>query len=759
MRRSSEQRLLRLAHQQFQRCEDFEGSFLKAYADDIKFANGDPDNGWQWPNQLFLGRRASAKPTLTVNQIRYFNNLIINEIKKTPPGITVRPFQDTSVKAAQIYGNIIRGVWRRSRGNDIAGRAARSQVDGGVAYWRVLTRYEHPMSRNLTPYVASIKDMMSVFIDPDAKEPDKCDAKFGFVFEDVLKEAVHKQYPKVAERHAYRNTNYLKEFKGWIGTDYYRVAEWYNLEETPDEIVFMVVKETGEEVAQYLSAIPEELREDILADPLTERRKTMRKNMRWYKIVGDTIVDDRDWPGIYLPLVQVVGDEVVIEGTLDRKGNTRLLKDAQRMDNYWMSGATEHLALQGKTPWLVDLRAIEGFETYYASANIQNHAYLPYKSFDADGQPINKPERATPPEFSQAYLQGMMIAAQKLALISGQRNPGQPEDPGQSDVSSGRAILARKEMGETSNFNFRDNLAIGVSYTGKILLDMIPRVMDTERTVKAVAEDGEEQDIKINPGLQQAILEKKREDEENVMDVEFNPSIGVYDIEAEAGPDWASQRQYAVEALGLLVSRNQELWGMVGDLLVKNMDFPGAEEMAERLRRVVPPNILGEGPTPQVQQLMAQNQHLTQMLENFTGLLAAKNLELKNKDEEITIKAMDAETRRIKEMGNAQENFEDLGLNEEFRALVLQAIDQALATRLPASVRKTDEELAAERQPELPLGSVVAPEIAAPQPQHSPLHPASQPRLPAGRIAPDGKEYVEHEPGKFARVEPPEEPQ
>lgn len=757
MRRSSEDRLLNLARKQFKRCGTWENTFLNSYVNDIKFANGDPDNGWQWPDLMMQGRTSTAlKPRLTVNQIRYFNNLIVNEIKKSPPGIIVRPERGgATVKSAEVYSNWIRNITRKSRFGDIIGRAARFQVDGGVAYWRVVTQFEDEMAMTQTARIVSVRDMSCVFIDPDAKEPDKSDAKFGFIFEDILKDDAHRQYPELAKA-GMRSTSFLKDLQGWIAEDHYRMAEWFNLEEHKDEVVQMVIEDTGETVTQWLSKIPEELREEILSNPLTERRKGTRKQMRWYKIIGDRIVAERDWPGKYVPIVQVVGDEIVVEGKLDRKGNTRLLKDAQRMDNYWISAATEHVALQGKTPWLADIRALEGYETYWANANTQNPAYLPFKSFDSQGRPITPPQRQQPPEFSNAYLTGMQIATQKLALISGQRQgaEGQMQDPGQSDTQSGRAILAKKAMGETSNFNFRDNLAIGVTYTGKILLDILPRITDTERMVKAIAQDGEEQDININPGLGVPMEERNREGEENAKDIFFNPSFGTYDIDAEAGPDYPTQRQYAVEAMGTIVARNNQLWGVIGDLLVKNMDFPGAEEMAERIRRTIPKNILGEGATPEMEQLVAQNQQLTELLENFSSLLAAKNLELKNKDEETTIKAMDAETRRIKELGNAQENFKDAGLSEEVKALIVHTIGQAFETMLPESVRKTDEEQLTKMSNgsgrlQLPPGATPGGEAL----------PAAQPRHPAGRISPkDGLEYVETSPGKFARVEEPEAP-
>lgn len=755
MRKTSEDRLLRLALEQKKRSDDFEGPFLKSFTQDLMFANADPDNNWQWPGDLFRNRQLQGRATLTINQTRTLNNNIINEIKQNPPGIVVRATGgEATVQSAKAYSGLVREITRRSRFSNIVTRAARFQVDGGVGYWRVLPEWV-PGTMVQHIKIGSIRNMTSVRIDCDAKEPDKSDAKWGFVFQEELKKAIHKKYPKTKEMALGSSTLSLDRMTGWTTDSHYLVAEWYNLEEEADELVQFMDTETGKEQTQYLSRIPDDpidqpgfegrsIRDLLLEDPTTQRRKVMRPQMMWRKIIGSHILEEKKWPGKYVPLIQVVGDEIEINGVIDRKGNTRLLKDAQRMVNYWTSSATQSVALQTRVPWLVDLRSIEGFETYWGSANIVDHAYLPYRSKDSEGNEFKPPTKIAPPEMSNAYVQGMMYSDKQMMQISGQRENSR--DMKDDNLQSGRAIRQRKVQSETSTFGFRDNIDIAVEHTGRVILDMAKYIYDTPRMIRAIMEDNQESEINLNPQASIAYREQKTQGKENSVEIEFNPNLGDYDVDASSGPNFETQREYAVEAMSTVLATNSQLWGVIGDLLVKNMDFPGAEEMAERLRRTIPKSTLGEGPTPEMEQLQAQNQQLSKLIENFTALLAEKNLELKNKDEKLTIDVENAITKRIKEVGNAIEDLKGAGLGEEGAALIRQAVQEALGMSLPDAVKKIDQKPNMNGANAEAADTVPAPGTPIPN-ERAPLHPA-------GKIGPDGHEYVEHEPGKFAKVEP-----
>lgn len=661
------------AQKQFKQFEDWEGRFRDSFEQDVRFANGDSDNRWQWEDAMLVNRDADGAPSMTINMTLIHCLLIQNEIKKNPPAITVRPTgMGATAKSAEIYGGLIREISRASDASNIYIKASESLVQGGVGYWRVLTEYEDEESFNQVIRIRSVRNAMGVAMDPDAKEPSGADANWAMIFEDVKNELLEDEYK--ADKDQVGTGNAISgEPNSWVTVDHTRVAEWYEREKFQDQLLEFYSDDRP--VTQFLSQIPGEMREALLKDTRTQKRPVTRSKICWYKIIGDKIVDYREVPGKkYIPVVRVVGQETIIAGVLDRKGMVRNLKDPQRNMNFWVSAGAMQVALQTIVPWIGGAEAFEGHPEW-KDANRKRYSYLPYNLGDDPANPIPMPQRAQPPVMASAYVSGIQISSQQFKDISGQHENTQGQE---DNAESGRAILARKASGDTATYHFPDALAAGVAHTGRIILDMAPEVYDTERLTRITNKDRSQSEVKIDPAAKQAHQEVDKPDEENTKEVIFNPKLGRYEVEAEAGPDYATQRQWAVEAMSQVVGQNKDLWAVVGDLLVENMDFPGAEEMAERIRRTINPSILGKGPSPDVQNLQQQLQQQTKLMESLMETIAEKQRLLDNKDEELTIKAVDSETKRIKELGNAASNFQEVGLGGNIRALMQETTEDAL---------------------------------------------------------------------------------
>jgi len=692
----TEKRIQR-AQKQFKQFMDWEGKFRDSFEQDVRFANGDSDNRWQWEAAMLTGRDADGAPSMTINMTLIHCLLIQNEIKKNPPAITVRPTgMGATSDSAEIYGGLIREISRASDATNIYIKASESLVQGGVGYWRVLTEYEDEESFNQVIRIRSVRSPMGVAMDPDAKEPSGADANWAMIFEDVKNDILEEEYKKDKDQVGAGNV-ITGESNSWITVDHTRVAEWYEREKFQDQLLEFYSDERP--VTQFLSEIPSEMRQALLKDSRTQKRPVTRSKICWYKIIGDKIVDYREVPGKkYIPIVRVVGQETIIDGILDRKGMVRNLKDSQRNMNFWVSAGAMQVALQTIVPWVGPAQAFENIPQW-KDANRKRYSYLPFNHLDDQGQPIPAPTRAPPPTMASAYVQGIQIASQQFKDISGQHENTQGQE---DNAESGRAILARKASGDTATYHFPDALAAGVAHTGRIILDMAPEVYDTERMIRVSNEDMSQSEVKIDPMAKEAHQEIDKPDEENTKEVVFNPKIGRYEVEAEAGPDYATQRQWAVDAMSQIVGQNKELWAVVGDLLVENMDFPGAAPMAERLRRTINPSILGEGPSPDVQQLQQKLEAQTKLMESLMETIAEKQRLLDNKDEELTIKAVDSETKRIKELGNAEANFAAAGLGGNIRALMAETTGDALE-------EPDFHQEEAEQMPEAPVDPMAAP--------------------------------------------------
>jgi hypothetical protein len=270
---------------------------------------------------------------------------------------------------------------------------------------------------------------------------------------------------------------------------------------------------------------------------------------------------------------------------------------------------------------------------------------------DDAGNPIPSPERTDPPTASNAFQIGMETAESHMMLVSGQY---QADFGAPSNERSGVAIQQRQRQGATATYHYIDHLAMALRFVGKILIDLIQRIYDTKRVIKIMAEDGADSDVLLDPNAAEAFLEEQQKNADEAKQIIFNPNIGRYDVVSDVGPDFATRRQEAFNALSQIAGSNSELMGVIGDLLFKSADFEYADEIAERLERLVPPQAKGDGPNPQVVQLQQQIVAMTKLLDTLSQKLQEQQLALKDKAAKVAegaeqkiIDVYDAETRRL----------------------------------------------------------------------------------------------------------------
>jgi hypothetical protein len=658
--------IIREGKERFTRCEAWERQWRERALFDTKFANGDHANMWQWDTNVRTER--GSRPSLTYNQVRQHNLQVINDARQNKAQIKISPVGGRATyEAAQVFSGIIRRIEYTSKAVDAYSTATYHQVESGMGYVRVETDYVDDQSFDLDLFIRRVPDPRCVYMDPDCKSYDKSDAAFAFVFEDVPRDRYEEEYGK--EDNTAPAT--FDKTDGWNDKDHVRIAEYWRRGEANRTIHML---DNGAVVDD--DEIPEELRDEI-KKRIVKSRDVSEPEIEWFKIAGDKIVDRRDWPGKYIPIVPFVGEETVIEGVMDRKGHTRSQIDAQRIYNYWASAAVEQVALQTKTPYIARADAIEGRTEQWATANVKNYSVLVYNGVDEAGKPIPPPARVEPPTMAQAYIQGMTIARQDLMSVTGQYQAelGMP-----SNERSGVAIQQRQRQGDTATYHYIDNQAKAIRQVGRILIDLIPKIYDVRRVVMTLAEDGSEAKVVVapdapeahqnmgqGPGGQPAALsngqaQQQAEDPEQPdPTVIFNPNVGTYDVEADVGPSYGTQRQEAANAFSQIMQQNPAAFQVVGDFWATNSDFPGADELADRLKRGLPPQYKA-GPDPQVQAVTQQAQ---QMQQQAQGLLQKADAEIamlkaqlvhaqesaKDKSQEIAIKDYEAETNRLKAVG------------------------------------------------------------------------------------------------------------
>jgi hypothetical protein len=621
--------------------------------DDLRFEAGSPDNQWQWPADVLAtrgsvqGQTINARPCLTINKLPQHVHQVTNEQRQNRPSVKVIPVDDNAdVEVAEIFEGVIRHIEYISDADVAYDTACENQVTYGEGYIRVLTKYCDDNSFDQDLYIGRIRNSFSVYMDPTIQDPCGSDAEWCFITEDMTKAEYERQFPDAAPISSMMQQGVGdSSLSQWLTEDTVRIAEYFYYEHTPTKLNLY----QGNMSAVEGSRDDKELKA-LGLKPLKSRMADVKK-VKWLKTNGFEVLEEQEWAGKFIPVIRVVGNEYEVDGRLYVSGLIRNAKDAQRMYNYWVSQEAEMLALAPKAPFIGYGGQFEGYETQWKTANTTNWPYLEVNPdvTDGAGAVLPLPQRAQPPMASSGLLQAKAGASDDIKSSTGQYDSSLGAT---SNERSGRAILAREKQGDTGTYHYVDNLARAIRHCGRQLVDMIPKIYDTERIARIIGVDGEVKRAKINPSQAEPV--KKIVDESGiVIEKIYNPSVGKYDVCVSTGPSYMTKRQESLDAMSQLLQGNPQLWAVAGDLFVKNMDWPGAQEMAKRFAKTIDPKLLSdadEDPALQAaqQQLEAMGQELDQlhgMLQNVSKSMEAQDLAIK--EQEANIKAYDAETKRI----------------------------------------------------------------------------------------------------------------
>lgn len=657
---STDDKIILEAKERFQRAQNWESTFRRLFVVDSKFAYGDSDNGFQWPDDVRRDREVNKRPALTIPIIQTHLNLIKNDARQNKPSIKISPTDnEASFESAQIYEGLIRDIEYKSHAQDIYDDVGDDQVDGGIGYCRLEQYYPDEKSFDQALRIAPVPNALSVYLDCDIKLKDGSDAKWGFVFDETPRKEFEREYPDV-DLEAVSNGVTFDSNDDWVRQDYVRQAEYYRLIFKKD-VLYWVRDAQGEESTFLESEAPKNFKDTLEAPGVDYKTRDVKtKQLEWYKIAGNQIIRrDTKRKGNYIPIARAVGIEKVISGQLERKGFVRSLKDVQRSYNYAASAAIMYGALQTNTPWVGAAAAFEGNEVAWNNANLNNAAYLTFRHLDSEGNPLPEsalPHRIEPPTSAPAMIQAMETFERQMQLITGQFAAQQGAN---GNEKSGKAIQEHQRQSDIATYLFVNNLAIMIRHLGRMIVDLVPHIYDTKQIIQILGIDGTQSTVKLDPDGKQAYSSATVE---GVQQVLFNPSVGKYEVEADIGPAYSTQRQEAYNAFVQIITGAPALIDEIGDLMFRSADFPLADKIAERLRRKIEvnaPYLLKDGvPSPQMQ---AMQQALTQAQGQVGELiqkLAEKNLELKDRQEERNIQSFDAQSKRLTAEANAIVNLQ-----------------------------------------------------------------------------------------------------
>lgn len=557
-------KLIQTALDQFKESEEVSRHWRADAQADMEFAEGD-----QWDAELRAWRESQRLPVLTIDKLegpisqlvgdQRQNDLAVKVVCKSLESRKLSTTDGRQIEEADFLAGTVRDIQRRSRFEWIQAQAFEHAVVAGLGGWYVETAYESEESFDQVLQVKRVPNPLAIYADwKGFATPEGMD--YGFVVDHFTKEAFKARWPKA-------NTSFDAADE-WA-SDMARVAIWWDRTWRPETLLQLRMADGAIVVlkASELDSIPIPAGARLLRERQTKLPKIMRR-----LITSQEVLEETEWVGRLLPLVLVTGKESWLKGQMDLKGMVRKAKDAQRLYNYNRSSVAEIMGGAIRAPYILTAEQVRGYEDMWASANVGNKPYL---LVNPDPKAPGWPHR-NQIEYPMGFANEAIVASADIMSVTKihEASLGQ-----RSNETSGVAIQARQQEGDTGNYVFTDQLLLAVEETGRILVDAIPKVYDSTRMVTSRARDGETASVMLNDPRPGAVL---------------NRLSGKYDTEVTSGPAFGTARQESVQAMTALAQAAPQLLQVGADIWVGNMDWPGADELSARLKKMVPPNLLSD---------------------------------------------------------------------------------------------------------------------------------------------------------------------
>ena len=601
----------------FTLAQDAETDNRAAYEDDVSFARHEE----QWPSDILKQRTDEGRPTLTISKMNSFIRQVVNDARQNKPAIKVHPADSgADPETAEVINGLIRNIEYTSNADTAYDTGMECAVSGGFGYWRIGLDYAYEDSFDMDLSIERIANPLSVYGDPYSTAADSSDWMDAFVVDVMSKDQFKAKHGETKTVRDWDDTSWGEE--GWrVGNDV-TVAEWWHREQAEIKVQQFLNAQTNEIMTYTEEAIARtpEVQASIAVGSqsggtagLIFKRERMAKTFRVTQntMTGAEVLSEVKWAGCYIPIVPVYGDEYNIKGKRYFRSLIHSAKDAQRQFNYWRSAATELVALAPRVPWIGPKGSFDSDQERWNTANTQSHAYLEYDNKGAPPQrmPLDSGVAA-------GALQEALNASDDMKSVIGLYDASLGA---KSNETSGRAIMARQREGDVSTFHFVDNLNRAIRHTGRILIDMIPHVYSGERIIRVMGEDGKPENKQLGKEYQKVDDKTGQpmvdETGQAIMAL-HDLSAGKYDLTVTTGPSFTTRREEAAFQMTEMMRALPASAPILGKHLAKNLDWPGADEIAEELEQMGQPQI----PPELQQQIEEGKQTIAKQAEEIQSL-------------------------------------------------------------------------------------------------------------------------------------------
>jgi Phage P22-like portal protein len=678
---ADKRKLLARARKRFERAARAEADNRKAGLDDLKFMSGEA----QWPSDVAAQRNFDRRPCLTVNAVPTFVHQVCNDLRQNRPSINVSPVGDRGDReVARFYRGLIRSIERTSHADIAYDTAAWNMVGNGWGYLRLATEYEDADTFDQTLVIRRVRNPFTIYMDPDAQEPTGIDSLFGFVSEMIPKDEFEELYPDAAVL-PWLQTGTGEKSAQWGDTSQVRVAEYFEVEKKARTLVALDNGHVGWEDELHDLA-REALKRGRLQ--VVKRRTSFERKVNWYKITAMDVLEVNLWPGSYIPIVRMPGQEIDIEGKVKLAGLVRAAKDPQRILNYAKTAEVEATMLAPKAPYIMEEGQLEGHENEWRQANVKNFSVLTYKGTSVSGKPAPPPQRVPVAPIPAGIVNMQQGAAQDLQRTTGIRFDATINE--RMTDESGRAIRELRRNGDLGSFHYADNMARALRHLGDMMVELIPKIYDTPRMVTILRDDDTEEQVRVDPTAPKPSMEVAGADPMRPKTKIFNPTVGKYGVTVTIGPSYATKRIEAAESMMRFATAMPATAQLIADLIAKNMDWEGADEMARRLAKAVPAQFMAPDRKDMSPQVQAAMLGMEQQIKQLTQELRVAQLQLNDKSADRAVMADK--------------------INKDFEAKLLAIVQKAEAVRqkeVGGAIRDLADDvtslMAALQQPQQPM--------------------------------------------------------
>jgi len=560
--------------------------------DDLNFLAGE-----QWDPEMKRLRELDGRPCLTINKLPTFLHQVTNDQRQNVPGIKVSAVgMGANLKGAEIRQGMIRHIEYESNADIAYDTAVNSAAAMGEGFFEIITDFCKPDSFDQNIRFKRIANAFTVYPDPLSDEPDGSDQKRSMISLKMTRKAFDKDYPH-AEATSQQFDLAIGDptNKDWVGKNFVRIAKFYRIEEKPAVVVELSNGETGYE---------DELLEVPAGVTVKRRRKSFKPRTMLYKLTAVEVLEATEIKCPWIPVFPVYGDELNVDGKIIRAGLIRNAKDPSRMYNFWMTSATEEVALRPKVPYIGAEGQFEGYEEDWEQANVRSFPFMEYRPVSLEGSLAPPPQRQQMADIPVGALQMAMHANDNIKATTGLFDSSLGA---RGNATSGIQERAQQRQGDVANFHFSDNLSRTVRHAGRCILKMIPAYYDAHRVVQIMGEDEKVSSVEINQpaapapaDINGAAAGSESSIDSSVSKTLNDMSEGDYAATVRAGPSYDTLRQEAAISMAEWGKNWPKLMDIAGDKVMRVQDWPGADEIADRVAKTIPSELRDdeEGETP-----------------------------------------------------------------------------------------------------------------------------------------------------------------